>query len=503
MKRSVYTIGSLIILLIAAAVFVLVPIFAAGRGGKRLPPFGKYAGTEIRYEQGSVLADAVANMVNEYQRYGSELSSDMYSMIFDSAFSRTVTRLAAEKAVIKSGYRVPTGAVNRTMRSYFLDENGNYSQKIYRRSDPERVRELRKNRENELIFARYMQDLFGNTESISRYIEELFGSAETIGSFRPYGLKASKDEIAFIRSMNENRRAFHLAAFNMNDYPDEEKAAYGAANAAKFVKYDLSVITCEDKAKAAALLKRLSNSEITFADAVGAYSQKAYSDETGKLRNNYGYQIEKILSDPAELSKITGLETDGTSGVIQTSIGFSIFHTDSVAVQPDFEDEDVVKAVYNYLISYEFGKIEDYYMQKAKDFAAVAKADSFAAACAQFGLTDTEVPAFPVNYGNLSVLTRLDTGIPGLYTASTDEKFLKTAFSLKLGEVSEPLVMAKNIVVIQYTTVPPAEDEPAPDEALSAEFENYDARSAQAALMASPKLENNVQEVFNKYMRNN
>ena len=63
--------------------------------------------------------------------------------------------------------------------------------------------------------------------------------------------------------------------------------------------------------------------------------------------------------------------------------------------------------------------------------------------------------------------------------------------------------MAKNIVVIQYTAVPPAEDEPAPDEALSAEFENYDARSAQSALMASPKLENNVQEVFNKYMRNN
>ena len=503
MKRSVYTIGSLIILLVAAAVFVLVPIFAAGRGGKRLPPFGKYAGTEIRYEQGSIFADAVANLANEYQRYGSELSGDIYSMIFDSAFSRTVTRLTAEKAVAKSGYRVPTGALNRTMRQYFLDENGSYSQKLYRRADPERVRELRKNRENELIFARYMQDLFGNTESTGRYIEELFGSAELIGNARPYGLKTSKNEIAFIREMNENRRSFHSAAFNMNNYPDEEKAAYGTANAAKFIKYDLSIITCEDKAKASALLKRLANSEITFADAVSEYSQKAYSDETGKLRNGYSYQVEKILSDSAELSKITELETDGMSDVIQTSIGFSIFRADSASVQPDFENEDTIKAVYNYLISYEFGTIEDYYMQKARDFSAAAKADGFDAACAQFGLTNNEVPAFPVNFGNLSVLARLDTGVTGLYTASTDEKFLKTAFSLNVGEISEPLVMAKNIVVIQCVSDQAADDEPAPDEALTAELENYDSRSAQSALMASPKLENNVQEVFNKYMRNN
>ncbi|MGP1459485.1 MAG: peptidylprolyl isomerase [Treponema sp.] len=503
MKKSVYTIGSLIILLIAAAVFVLVPIFAAGRGNKRIPPFGKYAGTEIRYEQGSAFADAVANMVNEYQRYGSDLSGDMYAMIFESAFGSTVTRLAAEKAVAKSGYHVPKAAVNRSMRQYFLDENGEYSQKVYRRADPDRVRELRKNREEELIFARYMQDLFGNTESTERYIEGLFGSAETIGSTRPYGLKTSKNEIAFIQEMNEKRRAFHSAAFNMNDYPDEEKSAYGRENAAKFVKYDLSVITCDDKAKASALLKRLSNSEITFADAVGEYSQQAYSDETGKLRSNYGYQIEKMLSDPAELSKITELAADSTSEAVQTSIGFSIFHADGDAVQPDFENEDTIKAVYNYLTSYEFGKIEDYYTQKAKDFADAVKANGFDAACAQFGLTNNEIPAFPINYGNLSVLTRLDTGVQGLYTASTDEKFLKTAFSLKIGDVSEPLVMGRNVVVIQYAAAQSSDDEPIPAEALTDELENYDSRSAQSALMASPKLENNVREVFDKHMRNN
>ena len=40
MKRSVYTIGSLVILLIAAFIFVLVPIFSGGKAQKRMPAFG-------------------------------------------------------------------------------------------------------------------------------------------------------------------------------------------------------------------------------------------------------------------------------------------------------------------------------------------------------------------------------------------------------------------------------------------------------------------------------
>ena len=58
-----------------------------------------------------------------------------------------------------------------------------------------------------------------------------------------------------------------------------------------------------------------------------------------------------------------------------------------------------------------------------------------------------------------------------------------------------------NVYKVRQNTVKPAD--PIPAEALKDELSNYDAYSAQAALLASPKLENNLSEVFFKYMMNN
>lgn len=489
MKRSVYTIGSLIILLIAAGIFVLVPIFSAGMGRKRIPAFGKYDGTEIRYEQGTDFANSVANIAENFKNMGRNVENEDYYYIFEYAFNNTVLRLAAEKAVAKSGYTVPSTAVNRAMRPYFTDENGKYSQRVYKQADPQRVADLRKSFEDTLFSGRYRADLFG--------------SGETMGKIPLYGLKASESEINFIRKMNDNQRAFNSAAFNMNDYPDSEKIAYGKENIKKFVKYDLSVINCADKAKAASLLKRLSNSEITFADAVGEYSDRSYSDETGKLRNNYGYQIERILADAADIEKITGLAADTTSEVIKTSIGYSLFHADGEPVEPDFDDEGIVKTVYNYLTSYEFGRIEDYYVNAAKDFAKDARTSGFDSACRKYSLKNNAVAPFPVNYGNLAVLDKLDTSVQGLYTASDNENFLKTAFTLEPDAVSEPIVMNRNVVVLQYVSGARDDSEQIPSEAISDEFAGYDSSSEQKSVLSSPKLVNNLREVYSKYIANN
>lgn len=303
--------------------------------------------------------------------------------------------------------------------------------------------------------------------------------------------------------MNDNQRAFNSAAFNMNDYPDSEKIAYGKENIKKFVKYDLSVINCADKAKAASLLKRLSNSEITFADAVGEYSDRSYSDETGKLRNNYGYQIERILADAADIEKITGLAADTTSEVIKTSIGYSLFHADGEPVEPDFDDEGIVKTVYNYLTSYEFSRVEDYYVNLAKDFAKEAEASGFDSACRKYSLKNNSVESFPLNYGNLAVLDKLDTGVQGLYTASNNENFFKTAFAMEMNAVSEPIVLNRNVVVLQYISDTHGDSEEIPPEAVSDELSNYDSSSSQTALLSSPKLENNLHEVYFKYIKGN
>ena len=489
MKRSAYTIGSLIILLIAAFIFVLVPIFSGGRKGQNLPAFGKYDGTEIRYEQGSDFANYVTQYADSYKNRNIQLSTSDYYYLFNSAFNTTVMKLAYTKAVKKSGYLVPAGKVNRAMMPYFTDETGKYSTKIYRLADPDRVQALKNDFETTLVAQRYQEDLFG--------------SYETLGKENIYGLKTSDAEIAFLRSLNDEKRAFNMVAFDMNSYPDSEKKAYGKENADKFVKYDLSVITCKDKAKTEAVAKRIAAGEITFADAVTEYSQKSYSNDSGKMNNKYSYQIEGTLKNSADFESIKALKADETSAVIETTIGYSIFRADSNPQDANFDTDADLRTVYNYINSKDAGVVESYFTSQANAFVEKARASGFDAACKVSSVTKTSVAQFPLNWGNASVASKLDTSVAGLSGAATNEEFLKAAFALSKGEISEPIVNGRNIVVLQLSETAKNTDEPTAEDALKSELESYDSSAAQTALLSSPKLENNFSEVYFKYFANN
>lgn len=491
MKRSVYTIGSLIILLIAAFIFVLVPIFQGGKMGKRLPVFGKYDGTEIRYEQDTDFYNYVARYAEYYKNQGIEIKDSAQFYLFNYAFNATVTELAYKKAVAKAGYKVPETAINRAIKPYFTDDNGNFSQKLYNISVS-----------NNSDSVASLRNQIASTLTTSRYAEDSFGGQTALGNGTLYGLKTSGAEADFIHEMGNGQRSFNMAVFNMSDYPDSEKIAFGKANAEKFVKYDFSVITVSDKAKAASILKRINENAITFEDAVNE-SQKIYSNDSGKINSKYHYQIEKFLKQPADMEKLAALEEGAVSEPLQTSVGYSIFKADSAKAEPDFSDNTTVRTVYNYLTANEFSHIEDYYKETAKNFSSVAKPRGFNAAVNQYNAKKVSVPEFALNYGGLSVMAKLDTTLDGLSGADTNKNFLTSVFSLKDGELSEPITNGNNILVLQVAKSNVAAQEPIPAEALNDELTNYDVTSAQTALLSSPKLVNNVQEVFYKYFMTN
>lgn len=493
MKKSVYTIGSLIILLIAALIFVLVPIFQGGKLGGQLPVFGKYDGTEIRYEQNSDFYNYVARYAENFKSQGIEITDSNQYYLFDYAFNATVTRLAYMSAVKKAGYKVPATAVNRVIKAFgqFSDENGEFSQKLYNiqlHNNPDAVASLRADVESSLVANRYSEDSFGG--------QTPFGS-ETL-----YGLKVSDAEAKFIQKMGNSQSSFNAAVFNMNDYPDSEKKAYGKANAQKFVKYDLSVITVADKAKASSIAKRISENAVTFADAVSE-SQKNYSNDSGKINSKYHYQIEKFLKNAEDMEKIASLKADEVSEPIQTNVGWSLFKADKASVQPDFNSTEVIRTVYNYLTANEASHIENYYNETAKAFATVAKNKGFNAAVTQYNAKKVSIPAFALNYGGLSVLSKLNTSLDGLSGADRNENFLKTAFGLKKGEISEPVTNGRNIIVLQLSESGIAAKDATPLEALTDEFRNYNSSSAQSALLSSPKVVNNVYDTFYNYFKKN
>ena len=129
-----------------------------------------------------------------------------------------------------------------------------------------------------------------------------------------------------------------------------------------------------------------------------------------------------------------------------------------------------VNTVLEYLKSSEKGYIENFYSERAKAFISEAKLSSFDAACEKFSITKADVAAFPVNYGNSPFYNSTPSDVAELAGLSTNEAVLEKMFKLKKDEMSEPFVLASNVIVARCTGV--QKDAPA-------DLANFDSNVAQ------------------------
>ena len=483
MKRTFYTIGSLVILLICAFVFVLLPAMVGNSNPNEIPALGKYDGKEIRYEQDSDFANFVQQYGQYYQSIGYQIDNSAYFNIFTAAFNATVAKMASTSAVTESGWKPSVETVNRNMRPYFTDESGNYSSKVYKQTAESTIVKMRNEIESNLTAQRFNDDYFSS-------------ASEVVGTDALYGLKESDKELDFLADYGSAKRGFNMAVFMKSSYPASEQIAYGKANADKFVKYNMSVISLEEEAEANKVLKRIDSEEISFADAVAEYSQKLYSDTEGKLNLNFGYQIETLIPDSDAVSVVKALKTGEKTGVIKTNSGYAIFKADGEPEQPDFESDTMVSSVYSYLTSYETSRIENYFIEQANAFIKDAQNKDFNEACVEASASYVEITPFPLNYGNVEITDTLDTSLYGLTNASTNENFLTTAFTLKMNEFSQPFVLDSNVVVLQYTKEEIPEETPA----VFGNLSDLDQQASSDVILASPKLENNLFDVYFNYI---
>ena len=487
-KKILITIGFVFILILATISFVFIPGMIQDSSNE-LPAFGYYDGKPIEYKQGSYFASAIQYFMDQASAQNKNLSITDEYYIFNNAFATTVANMAYTTAVKDSGYIVPDSLLNRTMKMYFVDENGKFSQRLFNETSDTTKVELRNSILDSLEYNRYDNDLFGS-------------QSDVMGDYTMYGLKTSSKEYPFITKMGEKQRSFEYVTFNMIDYPKSEAVIWGKEHPELFTKYDLSVISVESKAEADKLYKQLQNNEILFEDAVAEYSKKYYSNEQGKLSNTYSYdyQIKGLVKDEESVAAVTGLTEGVMSNVIATQNGFSIFKADSNPVAADFDNETIVDAVANYMSIYESGIIETYFINISRDFANFAAYSDFASACAEYNLTPEKITASPLNYGDNPLLQALGTTNEALSSAATNKDFLKTAFSMQAEEISTPIVLGKNIVVMKLIA---EEDVQGNDMMYQYYTTSFDRASVSTAIMDSDKLENNVQEVFFKYAFNN
>ena len=486
MKKGIYGIGGIIILLLAAFIFVLVPALAGQADANTLPEYGSYNGVPIKFEEGTEFYQLANQAVQRMQQQGYDFnensSSFYYSIAFTQAFNQVAGQMALRGMTANSGYIVGENLLDRALIERYYNEAGNYSQAIYNATPENTKRENQRRTENDL-------------EAMCSY-EDLFGTFATLGETKLYGLKTSSTEIEFLRELGASLHGFDYVTFDMRTYPDEKTREYADANKEKFEKLDLTVITLDDAAKAKDVLKRLSNSEITFDDAVTSYSTKILgNDETGKITQNRRHQVAEQFVDEAALEKVLSNSVGNPSEPVELNNGWAIFRRDGEAVPCDTEDEEELNAVSRYIFSHEKGLVEEYYTAIANDFIAASATSDFDAACQRFEKTKGTLAPFALNYNNATIVGRAAfEGIAEFNGAATNENFLKSAFSLKQGELSKPLVLSSsdNIIVLRCSTIEQGgtskEDAP---RLIGEEIVNADATVVNSVILVDPKIKSN------------
>lgn len=486
MKKQFVYVGSVIILIISVLTFVVfgvgTEVFTAlFANNDKIPSFGSYDGKKIEYVAGSEFAQNAANLAQTYRNQGYEINSQSEYYIFSQAFNQTLLHMACTAAVDKSGYEVPDSAINRRLLPYFYDETGKYSPRLYNQIDEATKKNMRDSIKDELFYARYTDDLLGSINKLK--------------DTSLYGLKSSAKEEEFLSGMGTTKRSFNMISFSTSDFPREEAKKFAESHQDLFAKYDISAITVDEEKDAKALLKDLQSGKITFDDALIEKSQKYYSDNDGKLASPYYYQIKDMLQNEEDVAVVTAIANGELSDVIETGRGWSIFRNDGASSAADLEDETVLDTVVSYMKANETGYIENYYAEIGKNFKSDASINGFEAACEKYGVELKQVPAFPLNYGNSDMFETVPTNsVSELSNASGNENFFKTAFALDMNEISDPIVLGVNVVVLQLTGI--QHDQPSEENTVKTKIETIEQNSVLATLVESDKVENNFTEVF-------
>lgn len=480
-KNLFYSVGSIFILVLAAVAFILVPALTQTYSNEGII-VGKWNGEPIKYETDSYFGQMIEYYKNSLEQSGQTVDNNNFYSILNNAFSSTVLNMAINDEIESSGFVPPDNLINREMLPYFYDSEGKYSSKIFRDTPDSKKIEIKENIIKSVKYDTYIQDYFG----------------ESSGSI--FGIRTSSKEIPFIAGINSNTRGFDFVSFSTDTYPKEKAAEYGIENPDLFNVYDLSLITVNTENEATALLKQITNNEIVFEDAITSFSTKEYSSEDGICFNKYEYQIKTILTNTDDLTSLKDLSPDAISPVIKTGESYSIFRKNSDILTPDFTKDTFIDVAYSYIFSKEMGRVEEHFTNIASDFALAALRDGFDVASSQFNVEKTTVEPFPLNYNNKDMLVYVpSSSYPELNGGESNENFLKTVFSLNQNEISDPIILGSNVIVVQLTQKA--------SEVTQVELDNfsyiypyyeseYDKSSLHDSFVRSDKVENNVLSVY-------
>ena len=436
-KKNTLAIGSIIILVFSVIAFVFVPAAGGQSGSNTKTMLGKWKNKQLDYTADGLFLREYRQLhrsaeMRGYLRSDNKIQQEFVErQIMRTAFNASMIQLAAQEEALNAGFYLPNKNINKALISYYTDSTGAYSEKLYAQTSEQQ----------RLTYRREVIDYL----TAQRYIEDNFGTYNNI-----FGLKTSSAETAFVQKMAEKERIFKYVVFEESQFPQEKIRAYGEEHADLFAEHSLLMLTFNSQEDANKTAQALQKEETTFEDAVITNSTKQGTDSNGKLLSPYRTTINRTFPESKDLDTVLKLGVNEVSPIVKTSSGYAIVKCTAPVIPADFTLAETQDRVLSYMKSNERGIIEDYLEQKAKTFTEAAKIGGFSQEASINDLVVQTSNSITLNYGNAAILPQISSQADSFFTAGVrNETFFKKAFALKEGEISEPILLGSNVLVLQ------------------------------------------------------
>ncbi len=481
---------SVVLLAVIVVAFVGLPVASGTTGGDRLI-FGYYGKRPIEFRYGNYFSRQTQILADQMQNR--EVSEDNYLgeiyQVWRGAFERTVVHEGVLAKVEDSGLLITEDLIDQRLLEYGpYTVNGEFSEERYlQTSRAERDSNRRLFRES-LKEEQFMEDYFDNQH-------------------------LSDAETKFIKQMTSPERSFRYVYYAFDEFPEDQVVEFGRENSKLFRRIKLSRITiASSETDAEQIHQQVVENPGLFSEMAQTHSIDFLSEKGGEMDWAMYYDLEPDFPSEEDLDDVFSLGVDEISGIIVTegsaadptddTTTWTMYKVTSPAVLPDFEDPEIIETVRSYITRYEGGMIEDFLLVKADAFIADARGTDFMSAAADHDLQPDITDYFPINYGNSYFLKPIQsmTERNVLAGAAYNNDFFIAAFSLEKDEVSEPVILDRNIIVLQMVN----EREPAEEELEQIDYyypiivRQFRDQNLREFFLESDKLEDNFNKAFNE-----
>jgi parvulin-like peptidyl-prolyl isomerase len=425
--------GSVVILIVIVVTFVGTPAIRGGSGSLGGIVFGTYAGRDITYLQGNYFAQQRLLIGERAQAQGEALDNpNTYYQVWRQAYLETVRHTAILSEAATGGLYVSDDAVDQALIHYGpYQENGQFSEQRYRRASA--------------------QDKFATRQLFREQLTQDQYLADTVT-----GVLTSKAAAESFRSMASPERTFNYVTFPFGDYPNEKIVEYGTENAARFSRIRISrILLTGGQNEARSIKGRLDADPLRFEEIAKASSKDAFAASGGSMGWQYRYDLELDFDKAEPVDAILALRQGEISAPLEGKYGWMIFRCDEAMLPIDPTREEDRQTIRTYLDRYEAGLVQDYFLERAKAFVLRARTEGLAQTASADGLIVDTTSSFPMNYQNIFYLKGVQPqdqagtgGTNPLADALYSEEFFTQAFSLGMGEISEPVVLGDKVVVL-------------------------------------------------------